>query len=419
MKHPIPVLVALALAAPAIPSAHADDPTSAPADAPADTPAAAPAAAADAEAAAADAEAAAEAAADAEAVAAAHEQKKAAKTAAKRKKGDDLKVTGRVFARGAAAAEETALGPGAWVSELTLASARIGVEYQWHEQVKAEVTFEAARGSVRDAYVELDLDHGLRVRAGRMKLPVGAVETTSSWTLPTIGRGMVADVLADGLGATGRRSAVELRWRGHGPWRPTVTAAVAQGVRTIGGQQPGLVADGGALTVAARAAVEPSSTASVAVVGASRVVNYGSAVGRYWNVGLEVEVDLAAVGAGLRLWGDAIYGTSHVGVAQLGDADRPFAAAELVAGYRLGGHARNARYFEPYLGLGWLNPVADRARDDATEITVGVAGGLWRRWRAQGQFAYQNARSLRPAGLLGTADINDKQTISVQLGTAF
>jgi hypothetical protein len=357
--------------------------------------------------------------ADAAALAAAKKEKKKAKDDAKRKAGDTLEVHGRVFARGAAAKEETALGAGAWTSELTLASARIGVDYQWREQVRAKLSYEAAKSSVRDAFVELDLDHGLRLRAGRMKLPVGALEQTSSWTLPTIGRGMVADAVADGLGASGRRSAMELRWKAKAGVRPSVTLAVAQGVRTAGGQQPGLVDEGGGLTVAARVGVEPCAMYRIAAVGASRVVNYGSAVARYWNAGLEVEVDLADAGYGLRLWGDAMYGTSHLGAAALGDADRPFAAAALTAGYRLGGADSGARYVEPYVGAGWFNPIADRKRDDTAEVVVGVAGGLWKRWRVQGQFAYQNAKALRPAGLLGTADINDRQAVAVQLSTAF
>lgn len=357
--------------------------------------------------------------ADAAALAAAKKQKKKAKDDAKRKQGDTLEVHGRVFARGAATKEETALGAGAWTSELTLASARIGVDYQWREQLRAKLSYEAAKSSVRDAYVELDLDHGLRLRAGRMKLPVGAIEQTSSWTLPTIGRGMVADVVADGLGASGRRSAMELRWKSKGPARPSVTLAIAQGVRTAGGQQPGLVDEGGGLTVAARVGVEPCPSYQIAAVGASRVVNYGSDVARYWNAGLELEVDLADAGVGLRLWGDAMYGTSHLGAATLGDADRPFAAAALTAGYRFGGADNGARYVEPYLGAGWFNPIADRKRDDTAEVVVGVAGGLWKRWRVQAQFAYQNAKALRPAGLLGTADVNDRQAVAIQLGSAF
>ena len=129
-------------------------------------------------------------------------------------------------------------------------------------------------------------------------------------------------VLQGPIRATGRRSAMELRWKSKGPARPSVTLAVAQGVRTAGGQQPGLVDEGGGLTVAARVGVEPCPSYRVAAVGASRVVNYGSDVARYWNAGLELEVDLTDAGAGLRLWGDAMYGTSHLGAATLRDSAR-------------------------------------------------------------------------------------------------
>lgn len=348
----------------------------------------------------------------------AKKEAKDAKEAAERKAGDTLEVHGRVFTRATATKEETALGPGEWTNEFSLASARIGVDYQWREKVRAQVEYETTRDSLRDAFIELALGHGLRLRAGRIKLPIGAIEQTSTWTLPTIDRGMVADVLADGLGMTGRSSALELRWRDEGPWRPTVTVTVAQGLRTTGGEQPGAIEDGGALTVAARAEVSPC-LAQIAVVGASRVVNYGSAAARFWNAGLEVEVDLEPIARGLRLWGDVHYGTSHLGAAVVADADRPFAAAELVAGYRFGGLDKNARYVEPFVGAGWFNPIADRKGDDTTEVVVGVAGGLWKRWRAQAQFGYQNAKSLRPAGLLGTADVNDRQRVTLQLGTAF
>lgn len=423
------LLLAAAAAAAAVPTVHADDTRPATAGAPAPPPAPAPADAAPANAAPVDAApvdaapvdgAAVDAAPTADddaALAAAKKQKKKAKEEAKRKKGETLEVGGRIFGRATAYKEENLIGTGAWTSELTLASARINLDYQWRERVRAKLSYEAAKSSVRDAYVELDLDGGVRVRAGRMKLPVGALAQTSSWTLPTIDRGMAADVLSDGVAATGRRNGLELRWRGHGPLRPAVTLSLSQGVKTAGGQQPGLVEDGGGVTVAGRVEVEPAPSYAVAVTGESRVVNYGPAVERYWNAGVEVEADLPATG--LRLWGDAMYGTSHLGAAELGDASRPFAAAALTVGYRLGGRDRNAAYVEPFVGAGWVNPVADRKRDDVTEVVVGVAGGLWKRWRAQGQFGYQNAKALRPGALLGTADVNDRMMLTAQLGTAF
>ncbi|MEZ4400219.1 MAG: hypothetical protein R3B06_09380 [Kofleriaceae bacterium] len=334
------------------------------------------------------------------------------------KRADTVEVHGRVFARATATREETVVGA-PWQSELTLASARLSVDYRWKHRLRAKVSIEAASGNIRDALIELPLADGLRLRAGRMKLPIGAVEAASAWTLPTIDRGLVADALADGLGATGRRSLVELRWRGAAAWKPTLTVAAAQGVRTAGGEQPGLVADGGGVTIVARAAATPCPSYTVAVSAASRVVNYGSATARFWNATLEAEADLAAIGAGLRVWGDATVGTGHYAAAVLGQPSRRFAALEVIAGYRLGGRKAGARYLEPFAGAGWLNPILDRARDDASEVVGGVGGGRWKRWRGQLQVGYQNARALRPALLLGTSDVNDRLRVDVQLGAAF
>jgi hypothetical protein len=349
------------------------------------------------------------------------EKKKKDKDAEKKSKelekklGDTTDVHGRVFARATAASEDDA----AWQSELGIASARIAVDYQWREKIRAQVEYEAARESLRDAFVQVELGHGLRLRAGRFKLPMSSIENTSAWTLPTIERGMVADILADGVAATGRRSAMSLRWRGEGAWQPTLEVAVSQLIRLADGDRPGLVGDAGNLTVAARASVSPCEMYTIAIAGSNREIDYTSAVDRFWTGSFEVEVDLAAIGYGLRLWGDAMVGQSHLGVRQYADPSATFATAQVIAAYRVGGADRNASYVEPYLGGGWFNPTLDHKRDDVTEVVAGVAGGLWKRWRLHGQVAYQNAKSARPMSLLGDRDVNDRITVTTQLGMAF
>lgn len=341
---------------------------------------------------------------------------KKAKKAAKAESGQTVEVHGRVFARATASSEETVLGTTPWTGSLDLASARIGVDYQWRKRVRAKLSMEA-RGSVRDAFVEVPLAHGLRLRAGRMKLPIGALEQASAWTLPTIERGLAAAVLADGIGLTGRRDGVELRWRGDGAGRPTVTLAAAQGTNVLGDDLVGAVADGAAITVAARVEVEPCPWYRLAVVGASRAYNPAVEVTRYWSATAEAEVDLAPFDSGLRVWADATVASAHFGAAT-GESTR-FVATAATAGYRFGGRDGGEPYLEPYASASWVNPQGDHARDDVTEVVVGVAGGRWRRWRLQAQFAYGNAKALRPGGLLGTADVNDHQAIAAQVGTAF
>ncbi len=338
-----------------------------------------------------------------------------AEKAEKKRTGDTLEVTGRVFARMTASSEDSA----AWQSDLGLASARIGVDYQWREKLRAELSYEAAKSSLRDAYVQLELGHGFRIRAGRFKLPIGTVEQTAAWTLPTIDRGMTADILNDGIAVTGRRSAVGLRWRQPGPWRPTVEVAVAQRTGLIDGDQDALLSDQAGLTVVARAEVQACEMYTVAIAGSSRSLDYGNAVERFRTGSVELEIDLAPAGYGLRLWADAMVGESHLGDRRFGDPIMAFAAGHAIAGYRVGGDDRSDSYVEPYLGVGWFNPVLDHARDDVTEVVVGVAGGLWKRWRIHGQVAYQNAKAERPAGLRADQDVNDKLTVTTQLGAGF
>jgi hypothetical protein len=96
--------------------------------------------------------------------------------------GPDIEITGRVFFR--ATAYDDDLNP--WIGTLTTPSARLGARYRWKKKLTARISFEA-RGSLRDAYVEVRLAKALHLRAGRFKLPVSAIERTSTWTLPTIG----------------------------------------------------------------------------------------------------------------------------------------------------------------------------------------------------------------------------------------
>lgn len=357
--------------------------------------------------------------ADADAEKAAKKAKKEAKDAKKaeeRRTGDTIDVTGRVYSRLTMASEDDAK----WQSELRLQSARIGFDYQWREKIRLEVSYDVARESLRDAFLELQLGHGFRLRVGNQKVPISMIERTSSWTLPTVGRGLVADILSDGIVATGRRTAAILRWRGDSAWKPTVELAGQQQTDLLGDEKVGLVSDGAGLSVYARGEVSsPCGMYTFAVAGANRAVSLATALKRYSAVSAEAEIDLEAIGKGLRVWGDVVYGQSHLSATQLGEVKTTFLAAQAIAGYRLGSLERNEAYVEPYVGAGWFDPVLSRDRDDVAEVRVGLAGGLWKRWRAHAQFTYRNAKQLRPPQLLGDLDANDRLAVEAQIGAAF
>lgn len=343
-------------------------------------------------------------------------EEKEARKAEERRTGDTIDVTGRVYTRMTMSSEDDA----PWQSDLELQSARIGFDYQWREKFRVEVSYEAARDSIRDAFIELQLGHGLRLRAGRMKVPVSMIERTSSWTLPVVGRGMVADILNDGIVLTGRRTAAVLRWRGTSAMQPTIEVAAQQQTNLAGDEITGVVSDGAGVNVYGRVEVSsPCRMYTFAIGGANRAVAVGEDLKRYSSVAAEIEVDLEAIESGLRAWGDVVYGQSHLAAVALGEVKTRYLGAHAVIGYRLGGLDRNEVYVEPFVGAGWFDPTTSADRDEVAEVRGGLSGGIWKRWRAQAQLTYRNAKSARPPLLLGDLDVNDGLAFSAQLGAAF
>ena len=332
------------------------------------------------------------------------------------KEDEPLSFAGRVFSRFAAASVESA----PWQGELSLDSARVAVNYRWKEKLRVKVAIEAARGvEVKDAFVDLEAGHGVSVRAGHFKLPISALENASAWTLPTIERGVVAEVLEDGITLTGRHDAVQVTWEAADDG-PRVIAAASQSRSTDGSDYPRALGDGGGVAAAVRVEHDLCPDVRVGVVGSNRETIDGSRVARHWAGGADLELDLKDAGLGLRLWADVLVGQSHLGAALAGRERTTFVATQLVAGWRVGGAKKNKPYVEPFVLGAFLNPSIDRKRDDVTEVLAGVAAGRWKRWRGQAQVSVVNARAFRPAGLGGVdADVNDAVTLSLQLGAAF
>lgn len=327
----------------------------------------------------------------------------------------ELTFGGRVFAR--ATAFDTDDIP--WTGQLELSSVRLGARYRWKKKLRAKIVLEAAgKVSLRDALLELDGPSGLELSIGRFKGPVSALERTSAWILPSIDRGAVADVLEDGLALTGRRDGVELRWQ-RKKRGPALLATVSQSVATTGDAAARPLSEGAGLAAALRGEVSIGRVARIGAVVSNREVNYVSDVGRYWAAGLDAEIDLGERGLGLRAWVDVLAGQSHLGAASADDPTT-FFASQAIAGYKLGGATRSSFYLEPYVLAAYLNPDVEHRLDHVLDTSVGLAGGLWQRWRVQLQGSRVATWSRRPAGLLGFgADLNDKLAVSLQLGAAF
>jgi hypothetical protein len=334
----------------------------------------------------------------------------------KRESRSPVTIGGRVFARGELV--DTDVAP--WTGQLSLASARLGASYRWKDRLRVKAVVEAAgkNTKVRDAFAEISAGGGLHLRAGRFKAPISALERESAWRLPTIDRGAVAVVLEDGIGLTGRRNGAAASWATPDD-RVRATAVASQSTATTGDEPARDLAEGAGVSVAVRGEMALCAGIRVGVIGSNREVNHVAGVGRYWAAGLDTEVELDEVGLGLRLWADVLVGTSHLGATSPGDSTR-FVAAQAVAGWRFGGAKQGKAYVEPYVLGAYFNPDTGHRRDDLTDAIVGVAAGRWKRWRAQAQLSVVNAKANRPAGLGGfDVDVDDRTSVSVQLGAAF
>lgn len=329
---------------------------------------------------------------------------------------EPLSIGGRVFTRYTA----TSIEGEPWEGEVALDSARVTVNYLWKEKVRTKVSVEAAgTAKVKDAFVELDADHGISVRAGHYRIPISSLENEGEWTLPTIDRGVVAKALSDGITLTGRRDAVEVTWEAA-ETGPRVMAAVSQSVSTDDLDPARALSDGGGIAATLRVEHDVVPGVRIGAIGSNRETIDGTTARRYWAAGSDAQVDLEEQGLGLRLWADVLVGTSHLGAAAALRESTTFVAAQVAAGWRFGGEKKNKPYIEPYLLGGFMNPSIDKKRDDVSEIIGGVAAGRWKRWRGQGQLSYVNARAFRPPGLGGAlVDVNDAITVTVQLGAAF
>lgn len=316
---------------------------------------------------------------------------------------EPLSIAGRVFTRFTAASIESS----PWTGELALDSARVGINYVWKEKLRTKVSLEAANGpEVKDAFVELDAGRGVTVRGGHFKLPVSAIEQASAWTLPTIDRGVVADILADGMALTGRRDAAQVAWSCT---CMTVTAIVSQSMTTLGLDPARAVADGAGIAATLRVERAFAYGVKAAVFGSNReVVHNMTLVDRYWAGGADAEIDFEP----LRLWADALVAEGPFGTS---------VAAQLLGGWRFGGKKKNKTYVEPFVLGAMFNPSIEKKGDQVIETALGVAGGRWKRWRAQAQLAVVDADIVnQPADLGGDLIAIPKAvTFGVQLGAAF
>jgi hypothetical protein len=258
-----------------------------------------------------------------------------------------------------------------------------------HKWLSAELEADLAdRNPIRDAFAQVQSDN-FTARIGRFRMPLSGLLTASPWTLPTVRRGYLHDVLVDRLDVGGRRPGALFAWEPAGVVRSKFSIGAFQ-ASTLISESP-TERDTDLLDRANLRSQSLLARAQVGFGGLDFGTYYEHRVGSpaptrthyYWTAGADLTGDWLFGNGGLRFWLDLIAGASwyehRMKVADGKDAT--FVMARALVGYRFGGIARDAFYVEPYGLFGVLDPDMEVVDDRTWEASLGVNVGLWQRAR--------------------------------------
>lgn len=328
-----------------------------------------------------------------------------------------LELKARVYARetfGPAGAQAHPRDP--WTGRFSLESARVGAKYRMDDlllDIDAEL-----EGKVRlkDAYVRLDTGYyNTALRAGQFKAPFAALKLESSWTLPTADRGLLDELLIDGLQIGGRRPGAQIEWKGTSSWRPLFEVGVWRGTDQEGEPRADETAEVIGETAGARASIRPGPV-ELGLSGAWRAAQPlpGMEFERFWASGADLTIDTKS---GFRSWIEAGAGSSWADENPGDDDHAVFGYGRSVLAWRLGGAETGAGYVEAFGAAGALDPGIDVRDDMVWETAVGLNAGRWKRWRAQLQLAESRASRNTPVNLMAERPA-ESRAVLLQLGVS-
>ena len=322
----------------------------------------------------------------------------------KKKKHGKLEFSGRVFVRGALV--KTKGQPDA-VAQGSVNSARLGVDYRWHDlrvSVEAEIAFKLR---LKDAFVQLRLtDAGPKVdvRVGYFKMPFSAIQLTSIWAMPTGDRGVLDNVLVKRLQVAGRATGAMVIVELPAAWSPTVRAGVFQGVDDAGTPLAVAASDRFGQDGIVRFSVKPAHELELGIAGSARVGELQVVpleISRAYAAELDATLSVDAGPGVLRVWGEGMVGTSWLVVGtDPGHTHATFVEGRGIVSYRLGGTAHGERYVEAYGLFGTLDPDASIRSDLVVEATGGLTYGAWNAWRLQAELERWQVGSNAPIGIV-------------------
>lgn len=280
------------------------------------------------------------------------------------KKGLRVRPFGRVFARVSADEREQ------YTRSLSIPSARVGLAASV-SHVDAEVTADLSSKSIlKDAFVRVsDARKRLRLYAGQFKAPFLERELESSWMLPVMRRGLVADYLVDTHDLGGRRLGLMGEASIKEAWKLKVSGGVFQGSKD---DDTGLRTSEDA---ALRVSVRPFKALTL---GASSYVTEVFTGARNYAVTADAALRLGA----LELSGEYVNGRIAVG---------PFDAQLGLASYTLPLPGLDGWAVQPVVGAESL-----RLRGPLVARGYGVVGGVNVLYSEHFKAQLQAEHALRP-----------------------
>lgn len=300
--------------------------------------------------------------------------------------------------------------------EIEVSTARIDAEYRQGD-VRAVLEADLVEGDpLKDAFLEIEPSNAFEMRAGQFKAPLSAIESESSWTLPTIRRGFLHEVLVDGLMLAGRRPGAQLRWKGDGALEPRLLAGVWQG-GPPGSPRAGEDADWFGHNAAARGSIEPRKGLQLGAGAEWRTAEPAPGVRprRFHAAAVDVVFERKR---GLRLWGEALGGSSWHDADPADGRDALFAGSRWIAGWRFDVGQRGM-WLEPFALAGMLDPNLAVRRDALVETAAGLNVGRGSTWKVQVQLEAADAERNAPAGLAGTTAPVAMRAAMAQVGMRF
>lgn len=298
-----------------------------------------------------------------------------------------------------------AKGSEAWAGELTLPAARLELTYRWKKRLRAVVEFDVTDG-LKDAFAWLKISDGFSLRAGQFKVPVSLVELESTARLPVTRRGLLRDVLGDGLELSGRRIGAQLEWKCSSCGDRAVKLRAGVWQMTPGDEVA--LEEGLGLTPGFRGTWQVLDSLEL---GASAL-----GLASNWTAGLDAKHALPIGQGELRTWAEVLVGRSDL----LIGTDGPLLMARAVTAWRIGGGGKSRLYLEPFLMLSALDPDLQFQEDRLWEAAGGINFGQWRRWRLQAQVESRRAEASVPAAVQSLdKSLTERRAVLLQMEVSF